>query len=486
MRRFRSRFPTRSFARAGIWLRRASVIAAVLILAGCQDGRVAEVLGGGQGARRAPPPAAETRSAPTPAPSPAPPTQGATSQDATSPGAPAVASLPPDAPVTLTPPPGVVEKTRVAILLPLSGPRAALGAALLDAAQLALFDFADSRFALVPRDTKGSPDGARRAAEQAVAEGAKLILGPLLATSVAAAAPVVQAAGINMIAFSNDRTVAGGGVYIMGFVPKDQIERMVDFAVAGGHRRFAALLPADAYGEAVLDDLRRAVGARGAELVAVEFTDATGEALSAQVRRFAHYDSRRAALKARLAELEARDDLLAKRLWESLSERETLGPPPFDAVLLPQGDASLRELAPLLAYYDVDPAQVRLLGTSQWASAELGAEPSLVGAWYPAPPPAARARFEARFADVYGHSPPRLASLAYDATALAALLARAAGADPDYGPATLGSPDGFAGTDGIFRFGADGVAERGLAVIEIQPRGVRVISAAPDRFAGTN
>ncbi|MHA1113124.1 MAG: penicillin-binding protein activator, partial [Alphaproteobacteria bacterium] len=395
-------------------------------------------------------------------------------------------ALAPPPHVTLTPPPGVVKMTRVALLLPLSGPQAALGAALLDAAQLALFDFADRRFALIPHDTKGRSDGARAAAEQAIAGGARLILGPLLAGSVAAVAPVARAAGVNVVAFSNDRTVAGAGVFIMGFVPRDQIERVVGFAVVRQHRRFAALLPADAYGETVARDLRRALGDRGAELVAIEFTDATGDALAAQIRRFAHYDARRGALKARLAELEDRTDALALRLRQSLSERETLGPPPFDAVLLPQGDARLRELAPLLAYYDVDPAQVRFLGTSQWARTELGAEPSLVGAWYSAPPPAARARFESRFIEVYGHAPARIASLAYDATALAALLARNARDEPDYDSAALASPSGFAGTDGIFRFGADGVAERGLAIIEIEARGARVISAAPDSFAGTN
>lgn len=486
LRRFRSRFPTRSFARAGSGRRWASVIAALVILAGCQDGRLADVFGRGQGGARAPAPTAESRPAPVPAPAPA--RAAPRSPPAAPPAAaiPAPDGAPADGRVSLTPPPGMVEKTRVAILLPLSGPRAALGAALLDAAQLALFDFADSRFALIPRDTEGRPDGARRAAEQAIAEGARLILGPLLATSVAAVAPVAKAAGVNVIAFSNDRSVAGGGVYIMGFVPRDQIERMVGFAVARGHRRLAALLPADAYGQAVLGDLRRVAGAHGVTLVAAETTDASGEALSAQIRRFAHYDARRAALKERLAELAERKDASAKRLWESLSERDTLGPPPFDAVLLPQGEARLREIAPLLAYYDVDPAQIRLLGTSQWAGADLGAEPNLVGAWYPAPPPAARTRFEARFKAAYGTPPPRLASLAYDATALAALLARNARSVPDYGPETLGSPDGFAGTDGIFRFGADGVAERGLAILEVQPHGARVISAAPDRFAGTN
>ncbi|MFP5468975.1 MAG: ABC transporter substrate-binding protein, partial [Alphaproteobacteria bacterium] len=104
------------------------------------------------------------------------------------------------------------EIVRIGVLLPLSGPRAQTGQALLQAAQLALFDFADPRLVLLPRDTMGTGAGAARAAQEAIAAGAELILGPVFAEEVAAAANVTRAAGRNMIAFSSDRRVAGNGV----------------------------------------------------------------------------------------------------------------------------------------------------------------------------------------------------------------------------------------------------------------------------------
>src|SRR3546814_469805 len=102
------------------------------------------------------------------------------------------------------PPPPV----KVGLLLPLSGSRADVGQALLNAAQLALFDLGGERFTLVVRDTKGTPEGAAAAAEAALAEQAVLLLGPLFATSAEAVKPIVDAAAVPR---SEERRVGKGG-----------------------------------------------------------------------------------------------------------------------------------------------------------------------------------------------------------------------------------------------------------------------------------
>jgi branched-chain amino acid transport system substrate-binding protein len=112
----------------------------------------------------------------------------------------------------LVPPPATTDTVRVGLLLPLSGRNAAIGKALLNAAQLAMFDFADRRLELLPIDTRGTPTGAQAAAQTAIGDGAQVILGPLLAGSVQAAAPAARAAHVPVIAFSSDRRVGGGGV----------------------------------------------------------------------------------------------------------------------------------------------------------------------------------------------------------------------------------------------------------------------------------
>ncbi len=379
------------------------------------------------------------------------------------------------------PPPMTPSAVRVALLLPLSGRNARLGNAMVNAAQLALFDLADDRFEMLIHDTKGTPEGAAEAATLAIGDGASLILGPLLSASVSAVAPAARAANVQVVAFSSDRSVAGQGIFTMGFFPGAGVRRVVTFARSRGILRFAALAPESEYGTTVVEALRRAAEAVGAVVTRVETYDPFDGDFAAVVRRLAHYGSRRQALIAQRSALEAQGDEIARQTLRRLERLQTVGDLPFDALMVADGGKRLQSIAAHLPFYDVDPAKVRMLGTGQWDEPGIGAEPALVGGWFAAPPPDARADFVRQFLQVYGHKPPRLATLAYDATALAAVLARTDGG-PDFSAVALTAPSGFAGRDGIFRFLPDGAAERGLAVLRVLPRGFEVIGEAPETF----
>lgn len=375
---------------------------------------------------------------------------------------------------------------RVAVLLPLTGPIGTVGRDLLDAAQMSLFEVADdASLVLLPFDTQGTQAGARAAARRAVSDGADLILGPLLATSVRAIAPIARANGINVVAFSNDRNVAGDGVFTMGFLPREQVERVVDYARRQGLTQFAVVAPNTVYGTAMVDALEAATFATAASFVDVAYYDAGSEELPDIVRRFARFDERRDALRTQRQQLEGRDDAISKQALSRLENRETLGDLDFEAVLLPAGGSEVLQLAPLMAFYDIDPGQVRLLGTWLWDDPALGKEPTMIGAWFAAPPPLARADFQRRFDSLFGREPDRRATLAYDAVALAVVLARQGAGPQSFTFEALTSPSGFAGTDGIFRLLPSGAAERGLAVLEIRRNGPRVLEAAPETFQVT-
>ena len=381
----------------------------------------------------------------------------------------------------LVPPPATTDTVRAAILLPLSGGNAGLGQALLNAAQLAMFDFADQRLELLPVDTKGTPEGAQAAAATAIGDGARIILGPLLSASVKAMAPVARAAGVPVIALSSDRSVASAGVYTMGFLPADQVRRVVSYAFQKSLFRFAVLAPNNAYGTTVVDALRLTVDDIGAELVNAKYYDPSAQDFTDVVRALANYDQRRSALLKQRKELETKGDNLSKIALKRLENLQTIGDLPFDALLVADGGKRLQSVAALLPFYDIDPSKVRMLGTGQWDVQGIGAEPALLGGWYAAPQPSARANFVATYRKTYDAQPPRLATLAYDASALAAVLARGE-QGPDFSTATLTTPSGFDGFDGIFRFLPSGVAERGLAVLKVQARSAKVISPAPRTF----
>ena len=383
--------------------------------------------------------------------------------------------------VVLTPPPGVTPRVTVGLLLPLSGPDAALGHALLDAASLAVFEVADSSFVLVPRDTKGTPDGARAAAIAALEAGAKLLLGPVFAQDVAAVTPLARAANVSVIAFSNDRTVAGSGTYVLGLPPIQPISRVVRYAMSQGFKRFAALVPDNSFGQRVSQDASTAAAQAGGVVTRVETYQSSQRGMIRAVQRLASYDTRHASMERQRAALEASSDEVSRQALQRLQGAETIGGLGFDAVLLPEAGRALETLAPLLPYYDIDTRHIRVLGIGDWRDRAIIREPSLTGAWVAGPSPEARAAFEKRFEAAFGRMPHPLAPLAYDATALAAVLASGQ-KGPDFSQAALTARNGFAGSIGIFRLDADGTVERGLAVMEVRPDGLHVISPEPDAF----
>jgi ABC-type branched-subunit amino acid transport system substrate-binding protein len=375
---------------------------------------------------------------------------------------------------------------RVALLLPLSGRHARTGQALLNAAQIALFDIAGDRFTLLVRDTRGTPEGAREAMQSALGDGVHLVLGPLFATSVGAITDQVRAAGLGMIAFSNDRSVAGDGVFVMGLAPRPQVYRLVGFARSQGLTRFAALAPRTPYGSAVVQALQEATLRSGLELSRVITYKPEAVDLSPEVRLLADYDARRQSLLAQRKVLAGRPDEASKLALKRLDGLETLGSPEFEAVLLPVGGQRLQAIAPMLAYFDIDPAEVRYMGTSQWEDLGVSKEPVLYGGWFTAPPPKLWASFKERYKGVYDQDPPRIASLGYDAAALAAVLTRSAfeaGREPDLSPRMLTQPSGFTGMDGAFRFLPSGEVERSYAIMGVRRGGgFEVLDAAPRGF----
>ncbi|NNG03860.1 MAG: penicillin-binding protein activator [Inquilinus sp.] len=343
-------------------------------------------------------------------------------------------------------------RTRVALLLPLTGPGSEIGPAMLNAAQMALFDASDDSFELIPRDTGGTPHGAADAASAAIAEGAQLILGPLFGSSVPEVRAVAQSAGLNVVAFTNDRTVAGGNVLIMGFVPAGQVEQIVQYSITQGLYRFAALAPDTAYGGTVVEAMQEVTETYGVTLERIQFYDPAAADVSTTV--------------------------------EQIAEPGLFGTVPYDAILVAESGLQLRAISAMLPYYEV--TDVQLLGTGVWDGPDLGIEPAMVGGWFAAPQPELRSDFEARYQSTFNAPPLRLATLAYDAVALAVALNRMPDG-PGYDMDTLTSTSGFAGMDGVFRFGEDGVVDRALAILEVQPEGpvVRVPAATSFVLAGS-
>lgn len=348
---------------------------------------------------------------------------------------------------------------RLALLLPFSAQSARLreeAASMMKAAELSVFERDAADVLLLALDTGGTEEGARSATQAAIKAGADVVLGPILAGSVRASANEARRSGTPVLAFSTDQTVAGNGAYLLSFPPEAEVERIVDYAAQSGTTRYAFLGPDSAYGRRVKAAYEKAIKASGGEITAAEMYK--GRDISVMQE-----PAQRLATFHREAERDAR-------------QNEGLTPMAFEAIILPEGGTALRSLAPLLPFYDIDPADVQFLGTGLWKNDETVREPALSGGVFAGSDPDAQAQFEARFDRAFGEENSRLASLAYDAVVIGAYVADG---DPKTRRARMEDAKGFYGIDGAIRFGADGRPQRGLAVYQIQGGRFIVVDPAP-------
>jgi len=397
---------------------------------------------------------------------------------------------------------------KVGLLLPLTGRGAEVGRALFNAAQLALFEVADENFVLIPRDTGGTPEGAQAAMAALAAENVELVLGPLFSESVDAIRPQAVDAGVNVIAFTTDWRQAkpagqgqvgspgGAGTYVMGILPYSQVDRIIGYVASRGLTRLGILAPESLYADLVVQTAQRRALEYGIDITKLTRYPDDVEDLRPVVEEFTDYQARQAALERVKNQLSARTDSASRQALARLRNADTYGEAPYDAAMIVDGGARMSIIGPLLPFYDVDPQQVQLIGTSLWDDRNLLREPTMQGAWFASPSPIRREGFERDYRQAFGSAPPRLATLAFDAVALAAVLSRqnvdfysddkevrqAAWTSLIYRHDVLTNPNGFAGVDGIFRFLPNGLVERGLAVIEIGEQDFTIIDPARDTF----
>jgi ABC-type branched-subunit amino acid transport system substrate-binding protein len=335
-------------------------------------------------------------------------------------------------------------QVRVGLILPLSasGNAGVAAQSMKNAAEMALAEFQNPNIQLLIKDDGGSTQGAQQGTQQALDEGAEIILGPLFALSVPATAQLARAKGVSVIAFSTDSSVAGRGVYLLSFLPESDVNRIIDYSASIGKRSFAALLPDNAYGNVVEAAFKSAVGKKGGRIAA--FTKYTAD--------------RAGAARAVAPQLATADALF----------------------IADDGD-SVVAMAEALTAAGANLKNIQLLGTGLWDNPRVFASPLLQGGLYAAPDPSGFRNFSGRYRTRFGSDPVRTATLAYDAVALVAALARTQG-PTRFSTEVLTNPSGFAGIDGLFRFRADGTNERGLAVMRVGPTGGVPVAGSPKSF----
>jgi branched-chain amino acid transport system substrate-binding protein len=359
-------------------------------------------------------------------------------------GPPVVAPPPPTTVEPVTPSlPTDKERNRVALLVPLTGPNAGVGTSIANAANMAVLDTGGARIRVTMYDTA---IGAAAAAQKAIADGNKLILGPLLADDARAVAPVARAARVPVIAFSNDSSLAGNGTFVMGFTPAQSIERVVDYARSKGVSKFAGLVPVGLYGQRASTAFVRSVESAGGQVVSLQTFDRSAGSITAAVTKMSKAS-------------------------------------PYEAVLIADSGKTALQAVPILRRNGGGSA--RVLGTELWnTEGAIGASPVLRGAWFASVSDGLYTQLAGKYRARFAKSPYRLASMGYDAVLLIARIGEDWRPGAVFPVSRLTDPGGFSGIDGAFRFNRDGVVERALEVQQAGAGGFTVVSPAPRGFGG--
>jgi len=342
-------------------------------------------------------------------------------------------------------------QVKAALILPLSatGNAGIAGQAMRNAAEMALAEFNAPNIQLLVKDDGGTAEGARLAAQQALDEGAEIIVGPLFAQSVGIVGQVARTRNIPVIAFSTDANVASRGVYLLSFLPESDVARIVQYAGSTGKRSYAALIPDNPYGTVVEAAFKQDVTRRGGQVVAIE--------------RYPHDKAAMATPVKTVAQAAAR----------------------ADAIFIPDGGDAVPDVVQGLIANGVNTKKIQFLGTGLWGDdPRINSTPALDGGWYAAPDAAGYRNFSARYTARFKQPPVRTATLAYDAVALIAALVKTQGPQR-FSAEVLTNPSGFTGIDGLFRFRPDGTNERGLAVLRVTPSAAQTISPAPRSFGAS-
>ncbi len=340
----------------------------------------------------------------------------------------------------------------VALLVPSGSGDASdelLARSLENAARLAITDLGSVQIDLRVYPTGASPAQAASAAQQAVAEGAKIIVGPLRAEEANAAGVAVAASGVNVLSFSNNPAIAGGNVFVLGPTFENSARRLASYAVRSGKSKIMIVSDQNTAGEAGRNAIQRGVSAAGGTVVAQGSYEFSQNGIIQSIPGIA-------------------------------AQAKTTG---AQAVFLTADAAgALPLVSQLLSENGVSPAIVQYIGLTRWdIPAATLALPGVQGGWFAIPDPALYTQYQNRYAAAFGEPPHPVSAVAYDAIAAIGALAKQ-GSALDRAALTQGA--GFAGVNGVFRLLADGTNERGLAVAQIQSGSVVVIDPAPRSFGG--
>lgn len=340
----------------------------------------------------------------------------------------------------------------VALLVPKSdGGAAPVAASLENAAQLAIAEQSGVTIDLRVYDTGGNASTAAQQAQRAADDGAKIILGPLFGEAANAAGLAVADEGLNVLSFSNNPSIAGGNVFVLGPTFANTANRLMSYARRQGKRNIVIVHSNDVPGQFGRTAIEQAAINNGINVVGAQSYDLSPAGVSAAA------ESAGAVVRSGAA----------------------------DSVFITTDatNAAMPMLLRQLPENGVTPGQIQYVGLTRWdVRPDLYALPGAEGAWFALPDRTRQESFSSRYAQSFGAAPHPLAGLAYDGISAIGALAKAGRGDALTSRALTSAS--FTGTGGVFRLLNNGSNQRALAVAAVRNSQMVILDPAPKSLAG--
>ncbi|MDR1025844.1 MAG: penicillin-binding protein activator [Lactobacillus sp.] len=378
--------------------------------------------------------------------------------------------------------PDTKQTFRVGVMLPLTGEAAKHGKGLKNAALMAMEDINNPNLVLQFYDTKSTPAGSRIAIENALSQKVDMVVGPLMSSSLQSIADRVEEEGVPVIAFSTSEEVLRPGIYTLGLLIDEQVNRIMTYAADKGRKNFALLVPDNRTGIAVAKSAVKAAIRNDVVVSNIAFYPPNTTDFSGVLKQMTNYTERSEKvkkMKKNLAAAAKNGDEAAAVELKKLERFDTIDDVEFDAVLIPESGARLKSAIAMFGYYDVSGPKVKFLGTSLWESTSLSNESVAIGSWFPALSRIHSSYFLKKYNDTFSEKPSALSSLAYDAIALANAMSAK---NKKYIKEYITTEDGYIGISGVFRIYENGSNEHSLDIYEVRRNGNVVVSAAPKKL----
>ena len=332
---------------------------------------------------------------------------------------------------------------KIGLLVPLTGSFSYLGNTISGGSELAFFKMRNPNIELLYFDTAGG-EQAVNAANEAISNNVDVVIGPLFSDSVSAVKPLLKASNIPVLSFSNNIDVAEPGVWVLGYLPEQQISQLVDFAVARGKQNFGILSANSQLGKKITNAAINQLADYGLSARTVfeldNISQMEQEELLSQIKTFAKY-------------VDTSKDLL------------TLPPPAYDTVIIAGDTDFILQVAPILSYYDLGPDRALFMGIDKWNQPKMLNEPSLQNAILTLPKRPAEEKFNNVWQSEFTFESNDLAKISFDASAL--VIATAVANAPIPLVDDLATQPGFIGFSGQFKMSESGLTERVFEIMEI-------------------